>query len=364
MILERYIHREILAKLGWIIFILLLILASDRFVDYLADAAAGNIPGDLILQLLGMKMLSMLPKLLPVALFLGVMLALSRMVQDREFTVVSSAGVAERFKVMSILRFSVVFALIVFVVSFYVSPWAEVKVRELRNRAEVESDIAGIAAGQFREFSKGDTVVYAEELSNQQNSMKDVFLQVRRDADVGLLNSDSARFIIKPETGSRYVLFENGNRYDGEPGSLDYRITTYRTYAILLEQGEHASVDRRLESLPVSELWGSSQSMHKAELQWRLSFVIAALLLPLFAVALNRFAVIESRYAPVFICILVYLIYSNLLGLSKTMLKRGEIPEFVGLWWVHLLLLGIIVFLANYPGIRRVFQSGLRDRAD
>ena len=43
MILERYIQREILAKLGWIMLFLLAILASNRFVDYLADAAAGDL---------------------------------------------------------------------------------------------------------------------------------------------------------------------------------------------------------------------------------------------------------------------------------------------------------------------------------
>ena len=69
MILRRYIHREIAEKLGWIIGLLLLIIMSNRFVRYLADAAAGTFPADLVFQALMMKMLTTLPKLMPIAVF-------------------------------------------------------------------------------------------------------------------------------------------------------------------------------------------------------------------------------------------------------------------------------------------------------
>lgn len=83
LILERYIYSEILSKLGWILMFLVLILSSDRFVDYLSDAAAGTLPNHLIFKILLMKMLTMLPQLLPIVLFLGVVLALSRLSLDR-----------------------------------------------------------------------------------------------------------------------------------------------------------------------------------------------------------------------------------------------------------------------------------------
>jgi len=57
LILERYIYREILSKLGWILIFLVLILSSDRFVDYLSDAAAGTLPNHLIFQILMMKII-------------------------------------------------------------------------------------------------------------------------------------------------------------------------------------------------------------------------------------------------------------------------------------------------------------------
>ena len=360
MILERYIQKEILAKLGWIFAILLAILVSDRFVEYLADAAAGELPPNLILQMLTMKMLSQFPKLLPIALLLGVVLALARMTQDRELTVLSGAGVPEGYKIKSILKFSGMYAVPVFAISFYLAPWADGKVLELASRAEIESDITGIAAGQFREFSKGDMVVYVEKMASIDEAIQNVFLQARQDNQLGVLNSASARLIVKPETGSRYAVFNNGNRYIGEPGSVDYQITLYRKYAVLLEQGVRSGAGGRVEAMPTSVLLGSDQLIYQAELHWRLSFIIATILLPLFAFGINRYATRDSRYAPFFVCILVYLIYSNLLGLSKTLMQRGDIPAYVGLWWVHLMLLIVVILLLNYPALRSWYMRRLR----
>ncbi len=351
MILDRYIQKEILSKLGWIMVFLVLILTSDKFVDYLADAAAGNLPNDMVLEILGMKMMSLLPRLLPIALFLGVILALTRMSQDRELTIVSSAGIAERFKTISVLKFSSLFSMIVFAASFYFSPWAEKNVREISNRAAIESDISGISAGKFREFSKGDTVVYVEDMDRERINMKNVFLQVREDDELGVLNSASARYKTMPDTGSRYVLFENGNRYVGMPGRSDYQITHYKTYAVLLKTGDEEPGDLHLDTLPTSELWGDARPHYQAEIQWRLSFVFATFLLPVFAVAVNRHSANDSRYIPVFICILAYLIYSNLLGLSKSMLYWNRIPDYIGLWWVHLIMLITILSLFYFPTI-------------
>lgn len=362
MILDRYIQREILAKLGWIMTFLVVILASDRFVDYLADAAAGDLPANLILQMLTMKMLSLLPRLLPVALLLGVILALSRMTLDRELIVLSGAGVSENRTIRSLLKFAAMFAVLVFGVAFYLSPWAEAKVRELGRRAETESDITGISAGQFREFSKGDMVVYVEQLDRMNQSMREVFLQMRQNGQLGILHADNASLYMKPDSGSRYVLFGNGNRYIGEPGDVDYQLTRYRTYAILLQQGENQGDPGWIETIPTSTLLKSDAAGYRAELQWRLSYVIAALLLPLLAFVVNRHATRDSRYMPVFVCILVYLIYSNLLGLSRTMMQREALPGFVGLWWVHILLLMTIVLLLNTTRLRNWYHRRIRQK--
>ena len=355
MILRRYIHREIAEKLGWIIGLLTLIIMSNRFVRYLADAAAGVFPADLVFQSLLMKMLTTLPKLMPVAIFLAVILGLSRLARDRELTVLPASGSAYRVQLVSVLQLSALFSLIVFATSFYVSPWAAQHAAALRARAEVEAETAAIGAGKFNEMSKGERVIYVERSStdgSDRRYMENVFLQTRQGAQTSVINSSSASYRDIEALGGKFILFENGRRYTGSRDSLDYRITRYRTYAVLIEQSDAQRDYVKLEAEPTATLIGSDNPKHQAELQWRLSLVIASLLLPVLALALSRYSFSEQQYYAAFVAVLVYIIYSNMLSVAKTMLKRDDIPAGLGLWWVHLTLLGLIVLAFLFPRLR------------
>jgi len=301
-------------------------------------------------------MLAALPKLMPVAIFLAVILGLARLSRDKELTIVSVSGLAHRFQFMSVFQLSLMFAFIVFVISFFISPWAAQGAEALKIRAEAEADVSGMKAGEFKEFGKGDRVVYIEQVSSDDEYMENVFLQVRQDEKLGVLSSNSARYEIAKRSGSRYILFENGRRYVGHPGELDYQITKYRTYAVLVEEGGKGVEHAKLESLPSAVLVNSNNPKHRAELQWRISFVIASLLLPLLAVALNRYSFNEQKYLPVLVAIMIYIIYSNLLGVSKTLLKRDAISPFVGLWWVHLMLVLLIIAVFQFPLLKQKFM--------
>lgn len=359
MILRRYIQKEIVEKLGWILGLLLLILTSNRFVDYLSDAAAGQLPSELIFQMLMMKMLATLPKLMPIAVFIAVILGMSRLTRDKEITIIRSSGMTFRFQFMSVLQFAFVFSCIVFIVGFYIAPWAEQNVGLLKERARSESDITGMKAGKFKEFSEGDRMVYVERLSADEEYMQNVFLQVRQDNNLGVLNSSSAKYEFTERSGSRYILFKDGRRYIGSPGELNYQITRYRTYAVLIDEGNAGVVHSKLEAVPSASLFNSDNPKYVAELQWRISLVLSTLLLPLLAVALSRYSFSDQRYLPIFVCIAIYFIYSNLLGVSKTLLKRDDISSYLGLWWVHLLLVAITLFLFYLPDLKKaIFNRG------
>ena len=257
-----------------------------------------------------------------------------------------------RVELVSIFQFSLLFALIVSITSFYISPWAAQNTEALRTRAEVEADTAGIAAGKFNEMSKGEQVIYIERSSSDRSRMENVFLQAREGRQTSVINSNSASYANPEASGGKFILFEDGRRYTGSQDSLDYRITRYRTYAVLVEQGNAESRRAKLESLPTATLVGSDSPKYAAELQWRLSFVISSLLLPVLALALSRYSFSEQKYFSAFVAVLIYIVYSNMLSIAKTLLKRDEIPYFIGLWWVHLLLVVMIVLVFQFPRLR------------
>lgn len=357
MIIQRYIYRELLQKLVWILSLLILVFASNKFVGFLADAAEGHLPADMVFLMLGYKMLATLPKILPVSILLAMLLAFSRMASDRELVVLAASGISTVFQIKVVTRFALVFCLLVSVVTLYLAPWAERHIHELKERAKQESDISGIKAGQFKEFSEGDRVVYVQNPSPDKGSMEEVFLQARQEGKLGVLTSDSARFKIDEKSGNKYVIFSEGRRYVGEPGSLDYQITEFDKYAIQVESVSTRSTVGKISSLPTSQIMLSKNKAHQAEFQWRLSLVLSSLLLSILAILLMQSHANERRYVPFIIGISIYLIYSNLLGIAQTLLKREVIPGFVGLWWVHLILIAVMLLLFYMPRIRQMING-------
>lgn len=339
--------------------LLMLIFISKYYVGYLADAASGKISTQLVMTFLWLKIFASLPKLLPVCLFISVILAFSRLVRDNELVIFHSSGAGRSFEFSSTLTFALVFSALFSVLVLYLAPYAQGRIAELKEQAKRDSDITGITAGRFKEFSRGDRVVYVESLSADREFMTNVFLQVRELDKLGVLASDSANFEWNEEFGSRYIVFRDGRRYVGNPGEQDYQITEYQTYGVLIETPDpDADPATGPRGLSTKELMSSDNSSYQAELQWRISLILSCVLLSLLAVVLNSLSWNDKQYTLIFIGLLIYFIYSNLLGISKTMLSRDQLSPLVGLWWVHILLIIVMIVLFSLPNFKNKTIKG------
>jgi lipopolysaccharide export system permease protein len=70
-----------------------------------------------------------------------------------------------------------------------------------------------------------------------------------------------------------------------------------------------------------------------------------ALVLTLVAVPLSRLRPRQGRYARVGFAIVVYLVYSNLLSAAKVWVEKGELTPVIGVWWVHIAVLALGLYL-------------------
>lgn len=358
VILQRYLLREILAAFGAVYLLLLLIFVSRSLVDYLAKAAAGRMPVDIILHLLGLLVLSAMILLVPLCLFVAVMLALGRMQRDGELIAMTGAGLSRRYFHGSVARVAAAFAAVMAVFALYASPWAEREMKQLEARAKEESDLTGIAPGRFKEFSEGDRVLFVKELSEDRTEMREVFLQVRERGNLGVLAADGASLMTEDVTSNRFVVFTEGSRYEGTPGKADYQITQYDRFGVRLDREDREQSVGNTRAMTTSELLTENTPQNLAELQWRISTPISTFLLAVFAVVLTQTATRNGRYGSLLIAVLVYFTYSNTLGIARSMVKRGDLPGYLGLWWVHLLMLAAIIAIEFFPVWARRLQRG------
>lgn len=364
-ILDRYLWREFGLYLLSVTSVLWLIFVATRFARYLAQAAVGNLPSDVIFSLLGYSSLGALSLLLPMGSFLAVMLALGRMNSDNELTVMTTCGVSSHWLIRNVIVFSGTIALIVGVLAFILVPEAMSDRYELQQRAKVAADTSGLVAGTFKESRNGDWTFYSQNLSDDKGDLENIFIEIHRnDRRPLIFRAEKGRFDIDSITGDKYLILEKGYRYEGQAGDQNFTIAQYESHSLLIEKGQEEQVNEHQKALSSKVLWQRGQLRDKAELQWRASAVFMTIILSLIAINLAKVAPRQGRYAGFVPAILIYIIYSNLLGITRAWVSKGIVAPWFGAIWVHLLMILVLLIMFNWPKIRsyRVRKQAIENK--
>ena len=132
----------------------------------------------------------------------------------------------------------------------------------------------------------------------------------------------------------------------GCPGQDDFRVIEFREHGIpIATPAGHSQAPRIPTPSRPASCSGSTIPSDIAQLQFRASTPLMALVLTLIAVPLSRLRPRQGRYARVGFAIVVYFVYSNLLSAGKVWLEKGDLPPAVGVWWVHAAALALGLYL-------------------
>jgi lipopolysaccharide export system permease protein len=352
-ILSRYTIKEILSHLAGVLVIVVAIFMVGHFADFLSDAAAGDLPSGVLLQLLGLRTIMALPSLLPVGLYVAVLLGLGRLHEDNELTALATCGVSPARIYGAVLGFSVLAAVASGAVSFWARPWAAVTFHAVRDRAVREAGLGQISPGRFYELRSGtELAVFAESRSaSDPRFVENVFVQQRDAEGTSVLVAARAVELVDAELGYRFLRLLDGYRYDLGADARHCDITQYEELVIRAPLAGAVPDTAQDHSLSALALARSSDPEDAAELQWRIASPVSAFLLVLLAIPLSRISPRRGQYARLFVAMLFYLGYSQLLGMVKKWVANGVWPTLPGTWAVHALCLAtvLILLLAHRP---------------
>lgn len=338
-LISRYILREAFSVSVLVIAVLLLIFMSNQFAEILGDAAADELPREAVFSILGFTFLRYLTLLAPVGLLLGIMLALARLNRDSEMAALAACGVgpAQCLKAISIL--TVLLAALVSWLALEKAPEASRNIEEIRLQARESLELGALEPGRFVTPDSGRTVLYAREVEGEQ--LRDVFLQREQDGRVVVILAASGERVQDAVSGDLSFVLYSGRRYEGVPGESNFSIAEFEEHGIPIAMRIDEEPEEAVEAKPVVDLLASDDPEDRAELQWRISTPLSIVLLALLAVPLSRSSPREGRYARVGAAFLIYLTYANSLSIARVWVERDQVPEWLGVWWVHAVL-GII----------------------
>lgn len=333
-ILDRYIYREIIHTWLAVTIVLLFILLINQFARVLGEVAKGYLPRGAAFQVIGLTGVQYLTILIPIGVFLSIMLALGRLYRDSEMPAMLACRVGPGGVYRPVFLVMVPLAILVGWLSMVIGPLALTEIREIGVEARRQADLASIEPGKFTSGS-GGAVVYAEKVLGP-GILENVFLQRRRESgeiEVVIAERGEQRESDDPDT--RYFVLYNGRRYEGIPGSTEFRVMQFAEHGIPYQLPGASKAELAPREMPTLQLIGSSEQGEVAEFHFRLAVPIATIILALLAVPLSQSQPRQGRYGKLAIGLLIFIIYFNLISAGKTWLENGTVQSSVGLWWVH-----------------------------
>ena len=354
-ILDRYIFREVAQTWAAVTVVLLFILLTNQFAQVLGDVAKDRLPKDAVFQVIALTGLQYLTIVVPIGLFLAIMLALGRLYRDSEMPAMMACRVGPGRIYIPILWLVVPLALGVGWLAMDIGPKALTAVDRIGVAAQRQADLASIEPGKFTAGS-GGTVVYAERVIGP-GSVENVFLQRRTETGgVEVVIAERGEQVESEDTDTRYFVLRNGRRYEGLPGTSEFRVMEFVEHGIPYRLPSVSEPDERPRAMSTLALMKSGSSDKIAELQWRIGVPLSTLILGILAVPLSRSQPRQGRYGRLAVGLLVFIIYFNLLSAGKAWVEQGVVPAAIGMWWVHAIMLGAAgVMLAYQNGVHRRF---------
>jgi lipopolysaccharide export system permease protein len=341
---QRYVLREVVQTWLAVTGVLVAILVSNQLSRVLGQAADNQYGRQVVFDLIALGAIMNLSVIVPVGLLLAVVLTLGRLYHDSEMAALQACGFAPARLLPPLLCFAVLIAIGLAWLSFVQVPRADGQVQSLRQSAIKEAQFGQLDAGRFRAFSGGDAVFYAERV-DEEGVLHNVFVQRETAGRIEVALADTATYSKASATGMHLVTLFNGRRYEGFPGKEDFRVIEFREHGIPIATPEDTPGPQDPDTKPSRELLGSSDPSDIAQLQFRASTPIMALVLTLIAVPLSKLRPRQGRYARVGFAIVVYFIYSNLLSASKVWLEKSDLSPAIGVWWVHGAALALGLYL-------------------
>jgi len=354
-ILAKYLMRQVLMLLAAVFIVIGLVIFGNQLVLVVKESVEDGIPIADLLPLVGFNMIRDVPLILSLSLFLAIILVVGKSYKDSEAIVMNSLGVGDKHFMVFIQPVVVfIFIFILFLTTVAV-PWSKQQHSMIMDRSKNTSEFSFIKEGEFQEFKQGKLVFYAAKVESIKNEstqdMEEIFVYAMAGEEPIITLAAQAQKYTDKNTKSVYLRLKNGSRYHGFPTDANKKILDFDVYDLQIIDGnkQHGSEGAaKIESKPTLDILFSSDTKEIAEWQWRLSQPISVLILSVFGILLGKASPRGGKNLGVIVGIMVFIIYNNALLVAKSSLEHGELLPIIGLWWVHLLVLFIIIVFYAY----------------
>ena len=333
MILNRYFLKDVFLYTASVSLIFLLIVVSSRSIQYLEQAAVGEINPEVVAWVILYRLPEFFQLILPLSFFLSLVLTVGKFSANNELNIYEQNGfTVRRLIAISLIPASLV-ALVSVCLSVWISPESNIRASQLLEEQSSQDKFRSIQPGSFHRLNE-DLLIYAKKREGR--ILKSVFIQTnpKKQTNTGtIVTAVSASLdIFNPSV----LLLNEGNLYFKQKDSQSSRMS-FEELQMNIETSPSIKVlDKITEKTSI-----------QSKFQWSISLGLMSLIAVLLAIPISKVPPREGRYKRVLPAIFIFIFYLGLLITSRGWLEAGIIQAFPGIYSVHLIFMVLGLFLLN-----------------
>lgn len=344
MLFKQALRRDLFNLSGAVFAVLFTVMVTTSLVRLLGRAATDRVASTDVLPLIAFASINTIPILMGLTLFITVLLVVSRAFRDSEMVVWFASGLSLTAWIRPVLEFALPFVGLIALVSLGVGPWANRQADELRQRFERREDVSMVSAGQFRESSQSNRVFFVESLNDDRTEVRNVFVSQTDGQRLTVVASSGGRIIHEPD-GHRFLVLEDGQRWDGTWGTPQYRFMMFERYGIRLPGAAPLSEVTVAKAQPTWLLLSDPSAVHLGELVRRLGAPLSALIVAIAAIPLAFVNPRAGQSVNLVVALIFYLIYNNAGSVMQAWVAQGRMHFAAGLVLPHLAVLAVVAWM-------------------
>ena len=344
MIFRQSLRRDLNSVAGVMFATLFTILVTTSLIRFLNRATSDRIASSDILPLIAFNAIGFIPVLLVLTVFLSVLMVLARAWRDSEMVIWFASGQSLTAWIRPVMMFVLPYAAVVAAVTFVLSPWANQQIAELRERFNQREDVSMVAPGQFRESTSSNRVFFVESMSPDKSTVSNVFVVQHNGPRMVVVASRGGHVKIE-ENSDRFLVLEDGRRYDGTWGTPEYSLMEFLRYGVRLDPKPVNTQIESVRGMATPDLLKLSSPAARGELAYRVGLPISVFVIALLAIPLSFVNPRLGSSVNLVIGVLIYFTYSNLNSVVRSWITQEKLSFGVGVWLTHALVLGLALYM-------------------
>ncbi len=334
MLFHSSIRKELARGFGATLVVLVTVIMTMTLIRTVGEASRGTFNPTDVMIIMGYTVLSDMPTILSLSLFIAILSVVTRMYKDSEMVIWFGSGRGLLSLVRPLFRFSWPILVVILVLALYVLPWAFGRIEDLRDKFEKRGDIARIEPGQFQESANGDRVFFVERNSDGKQTGNNVFIATKEAGKETITSARTGRLEIIGR--DKFLILKNGQRLEKDTVKNGLNISVFETYGVRVGTDDASTRTYvSADTIPTLGLIADPVPTNLAELSWRVGLVLAAINFIFLGIACAGANPRVGRVANLGFAFLLFVVYFNLLVLGKGWVESGKVQFGLYLLQLH-----------------------------